>query len=159
MTAYIIRRLFATLPVMAVVTIFVFFLLRLAPGDPAAIIAGDDATAAVPNVVGRTADEARSAVKDAGLSPSLQYEWSPSVADGTVIRTDPGAGTELDRGAEVHLVVSGTGDTGAQDQVTVPNVAGAPAATAPDIEISFVGTVSPDGVTTLSCVPSATSTR
>jgi peptide/nickel transport system permease protein len=31
---------------MAVVTIFVFFLLRLAPGDPAAIIAGDDATAA-----------------------------------------------------------------------------------------------------------------
>ncbi|MGE0421892.1 MAG: ABC transporter permease [Reyranellaceae bacterium] len=46
MTAYIIRRLFATLPVMAVVTIFVFFLLRLAPGDPAAIIAGDDATAA-----------------------------------------------------------------------------------------------------------------
>ena len=46
MTAYIIRRLFATLPVMAVVTIFVFFLLRIAPGDPAAIIAGDDATAA-----------------------------------------------------------------------------------------------------------------
>ena len=93
---------------------------------------GEDATAAVPNVVGRTADEARSAVKDAGLSPSLQYEWSPSVADGTVIRTDPGAGTELDRGAEVHLVVSGTGDTGAQDQVTVPNVAGALEATALD---------------------------
>ena len=46
MTAYIIRRLFATLPVMAVVTVFVFFLLRIAPGDPAAIIAGDDATAA-----------------------------------------------------------------------------------------------------------------
>ena len=30
---------------MAVVAVFVFFLLRLAPGDPAAIIAGDDATA------------------------------------------------------------------------------------------------------------------
>jgi peptide/nickel transport system permease protein len=45
MTAYIVRRLFATLPVMAVVALFVFFLLRLAPGDPAAIIAGDDATA------------------------------------------------------------------------------------------------------------------
>jgi peptide/nickel transport system permease protein len=44
MTAYIVRRLFATLPVMAVVAVFVFFLLRLAPGDPAAIIAGDDAT-------------------------------------------------------------------------------------------------------------------
>ena len=45
MTAYIVRRLFATLPVMAVVALFVFFLLRFAPGDPAAIIAGDDATA------------------------------------------------------------------------------------------------------------------
>jgi len=30
--------------VMVVVTVFVFFLLRLAPGDPAAIIAGEDAT-------------------------------------------------------------------------------------------------------------------
>ncbi len=45
MTAYIVRRLFATLPVMAVVALFVFFLLRFAPGDPAAIIAGEDATA------------------------------------------------------------------------------------------------------------------
>lgn len=46
MTAYIIRRVLATIPVMAVVAIFVFLLLRLAPGDPAALIAGDDATSA-----------------------------------------------------------------------------------------------------------------
>jgi peptide/nickel transport system permease protein len=46
MTAYILRRLLATIPVMVVVAIFVFFLLRLAPGDPAAIISGEDATAA-----------------------------------------------------------------------------------------------------------------
>ena len=46
MTAYILRRLLATIPVMVVVAIFVFFLLRLAPGDPVAIIAGEDATAA-----------------------------------------------------------------------------------------------------------------
>jgi peptide/nickel transport system permease protein len=45
MTAYILRRLVATIPVMVVVAVFVFFLLRLAPGDPVAIIAGDDATA------------------------------------------------------------------------------------------------------------------
>ena len=45
MTAYIARRLFAVVPVMVVVALFVFFLLRIAPGDPAAIIAGDDATA------------------------------------------------------------------------------------------------------------------
>jgi peptide/nickel transport system permease protein len=46
MAAYILRRLFATIPVMVVVAVFVFFLLRLAPGDPATIIAGEDATAA-----------------------------------------------------------------------------------------------------------------
>ena len=44
MSAYIVRRLLTTIPVMAVVTVFVFMLLRLAPGDPAALIAGDDAT-------------------------------------------------------------------------------------------------------------------
>jgi peptide/nickel transport system permease protein len=44
MIAYVIRRLLATIPVMLVVGVFVFFLLRFAPGDPAAIIAGDDAT-------------------------------------------------------------------------------------------------------------------
>ena len=46
MIAYILRRLLATIPVMVVVAVFVFFLLRFAPGDPAAIIAGEDATAA-----------------------------------------------------------------------------------------------------------------
>ncbi len=45
MFAYIIRRLIATIPVMGIVAIFVFSLLYLAPGDPAAIIAGDLATA------------------------------------------------------------------------------------------------------------------
>jgi peptide/nickel transport system permease protein len=45
MFAYIVRRILATIPVMAVVAIFVFALLYLSPGDPAAIIAGDTATA------------------------------------------------------------------------------------------------------------------
>ena len=44
MTAYIARRLLSMLPVMAVVALFVFLLLHLAPGDPAAIIAGDNAS-------------------------------------------------------------------------------------------------------------------
>jgi peptide/nickel transport system permease protein len=41
---YVGRRLIATIPVMAVVAIVVFMLLRLTVGDPAAIIAGDNAT-------------------------------------------------------------------------------------------------------------------
>lgn len=44
MFAYIIRRLIATVPVMGVVALFVFSLLYIAPGDPAAVIAGDLAT-------------------------------------------------------------------------------------------------------------------
>ena len=46
MFAYIVRRILATIPVMVVVALFVFALLHLSPGDPAAIIAGDTATAA-----------------------------------------------------------------------------------------------------------------
>ena len=45
MLSYVIRRLLGVIPVMLMVGIFVFSLLRLAPGDPAAIIAGDNATA------------------------------------------------------------------------------------------------------------------
>jgi peptide/nickel transport system permease protein len=42
--AYIVRRLLATVVVMAVVALVVFSLLYLTPGDPAAVIAGDIAT-------------------------------------------------------------------------------------------------------------------
>ena len=45
MAGYVARRLLATIPVMAVVAITVFLMLRLTTGDPAAIIAGDNATA------------------------------------------------------------------------------------------------------------------
>lgn len=41
MLSYLLRRLIATIPVMLLVAVFVFMLLRLTPGDPAAIIAGD----------------------------------------------------------------------------------------------------------------------
>lgn len=44
MWAYILRRIVATIPVMAIVALFVFSLLYIAPGDPAAVIAGDQAT-------------------------------------------------------------------------------------------------------------------
>src|SRR4030095_4744796 len=44
MHVFLIRRLLAAVPVIVVVTVVVFALLHLAPGDPAAIIAGDLAT-------------------------------------------------------------------------------------------------------------------
>lgn len=44
MIAYIVRRLVATIPVMVLVAVIVFLLVHLAPGDPASVIAGDNAT-------------------------------------------------------------------------------------------------------------------
>ena len=43
MFGYILRRLVATIPVMGIVAVLVFLMLRLTPTDPAAIIAGDNA--------------------------------------------------------------------------------------------------------------------
>jgi peptide/nickel transport system permease protein len=44
MFSYILRRILATIPVMAIVGLLVFSLLYIAPGDPAAVIAGDQAS-------------------------------------------------------------------------------------------------------------------
>ena len=44
MASFLLRRLLAVLPVLAVVSVVVFLILRLAPGDPAAVIAGNNAT-------------------------------------------------------------------------------------------------------------------
>jgi peptide/nickel transport system permease protein len=46
MIGYIVRRILAVIPVMVIVAVFVFLLLRITPGDPAAILAGDAATPA-----------------------------------------------------------------------------------------------------------------
>ena len=45
MLSFILKRVVSTIPVMGVVALTVFLLLRLSPGDPAAVIAGDYATA------------------------------------------------------------------------------------------------------------------
>ena len=44
MIAYLVRRILAVIPVMGIVVVIVFVLIRISPGDPAAIIAGDYAT-------------------------------------------------------------------------------------------------------------------
>jgi peptide/nickel transport system permease protein len=46
MGSFILRRVLTTIPVMAIVAFFVFSLLYIAPGDPAAVIAGDQASPA-----------------------------------------------------------------------------------------------------------------
>jgi peptide/nickel transport system permease protein len=46
MLSYILRRILSTLPVMGIVAMLVFSLLYITPGDPAAVIAGDQASPA-----------------------------------------------------------------------------------------------------------------
>ena len=41
MLRYTVKRLLATIPVMALVALFVFSLLYISPGDPASVIAGE----------------------------------------------------------------------------------------------------------------------
>src|SRR5262249_2052460 len=50
MLGYLVRRVVAAIPVMGMVALVVFLLLRLTPGDPAAILAADNAT---PEQLGR----------------------------------------------------------------------------------------------------------
>jgi peptide/nickel transport system permease protein len=44
MFGFIVNRLLATIPVLGMVAVFVFLMLRFAPGDPAAVLAGDNGT-------------------------------------------------------------------------------------------------------------------
>ena len=45
MHRYILKRLLMLIPVLFRVALVVFFIMDLTPGDPAVIVAGDDATA------------------------------------------------------------------------------------------------------------------
>jgi peptide/nickel transport system permease protein len=44
MLSFLVRRLLATIPVLLIVAVLVFLMLRLTPGDPAAVLAGDAAS-------------------------------------------------------------------------------------------------------------------
>jgi serine/threonine protein kinase/beta-lactam-binding protein with PASTA domain len=60
----------------------------------------------VPPLAGVTADEAASALSDAGLVPRTVEEHDEEVPAGHVIASDPGPGVVLDETSEVTLVVS-----------------------------------------------------
>ncbi|QDZ16878.1 Stk1 family PASTA domain-containing Ser/Thr kinase [Humibacter ginsenosidimutans] len=78
-----------------------------------------DISAKVPAVAGLTEKQASHELKDVKLVPKVVDESSTSVAEGKVIRSNPGSGVIASKGDTVTLYVS----TGAKS-VTVPNVAG-----------------------------------
>jgi eukaryotic-like serine/threonine-protein kinase len=71
----------------------------------------------VPDLAGRTAAEAETILRQQGFEVAQALENSTSVPQGSVIRTSPGAGTVLEVGETVTLVVSA-----GPEQVIVPNV-------------------------------------
>jgi serine/threonine-protein kinase len=71
----------------------------------------------VPDVDGLTRKQARQRLTEAGFKVREREEASDDVAEGKVIETAPAAGTQVEVGSAVTIVVS-TGP----EQVTVPNV-------------------------------------
>ncbi len=62
---------------------------------------------AVPRgLIGATESAARSSLRQRGLSASVTLEYSDTVANGIVIAVTPGAGTEVEVGTKVTLIVS-----------------------------------------------------
>lgn len=61
----------------------------------------------VPNVVDRSEAEAEQLLQDAGLKVTHgEAQYSDSIAEGNVISSDPAAGTEVDEGTSVTIIVS-----------------------------------------------------
>jgi serine/threonine-protein kinase len=83
------------------------------------LVSNGPTTVRVPDVLGLSESEARKRVNRAHLKPTVQGESSSKVAEGNVIRSDPGSGVAIDRGSRVILIVS-TGP----ERVTVPDVVG-----------------------------------
>lgn len=72
----------------------------------------------VPYVVGKLEKEAKNEISSAGLTPSVQYEYSDTVEAGKVISQNPSGGSAK-TGSTVTIVVSQ-----GQKSVTVPKVTG-----------------------------------
>ena len=73
----------------------------------------------VPKLAGLSADDAKTALEDLGLSPHPTEEFSDSVPAGTVVSQSTAEGTTLFKGDEVSYVVSK-----GPENVQVPSVQG-----------------------------------
>lgn len=73
----------------------------------------------IPDVVGRTLDEATEMLKEAGLSPRYDYEYSDVVEKDIVISQSPEKDTEASKNDEVKLVISNGAET-----FSLPDVSG-----------------------------------
>jgi peptide/nickel transport system permease protein len=85
MATYLLRRLLLTIPVLVGVTLIIFVMVRLAPGDPAQVIAGEQATR-------ETVEDIRRAL---GLDRPLPVQYARFLGD--LVRGDLGRSTRSHR--------------------------------------------------------------
>ena len=83
------------------------------------VVSSGPAPREVPDLRGRTYEQAVEAIEALRLTIERAAEFSDTVPAGQVIRSDPAAGSEVQRGATVKVVVSK-----GPDVVEVPNVIG-----------------------------------
>ena len=82
-------------------------------------VSAGSAAFALPDVTGKTEQDAKDILSGKGLSVIVAYEKSDTVPNGSVIRQDPGANTDVKRGDSVTIYVSSGEET-----VDVPDVSG-----------------------------------
>ena len=76
-------------------------------GDPVSVVISDGPdTVPVPNLIGQTRSEATNTLTAAGLTLGAVSNEPSAQEAGTVIRTDPPPGTDVERGRQVNLVLS-----------------------------------------------------
>ncbi len=93
---------------------------RVASGTRVSIvISSGPGSAALASVEGLTSQQALSRLRAAGFKPTTRSQPSATIAQGRVIGTDPPAGTELQVGSPVAVLVSS-----GPAQVRVPDVSG-----------------------------------
>ncbi|MEW1959884.1 Stk1 family PASTA domain-containing Ser/Thr kinase [Kineococcus sp. NPDC059986] len=88
-------------------------------GSPTQTTASTPATVAMPDVVNSSESDARKAIEGAGLTANVTQAADDTVAAGNVVSTDPAAGTPVQVGGTVNVVVSS-----GPDAVQVPDVRG-----------------------------------
>ena len=82
---------------------------------------GDETMVPVPSIIGKSYENAQSALRAAGLNVSRTEQSSETIAEGYVISCDPDVGTQVATGSTVNVVVS-TGS--ANTNKSVPNLTG-----------------------------------
>ena len=93
---------------------------KLPPETVITLVISDGPTPiAIPNVAGKTYDEAANILTGSKFTPARKDEFSDTVASGTVISTSPGNGEKAQKGSTITIIVSK-----GPDLITVPSLVG-----------------------------------